>query len=344
MGTLVDDIGSFPLPHSVYRETFNKAYQGAREAIAKEEDISNDKFLNTNFREIILQSFRKKLATGLDVVNYPQHYDGIRQVGDVIHKAMENGTFIVDNKNAFLPEVRVIAEEAKSLSEEVGKKILLRVSLFGPLELYLKEIGTTPYTDVLEGFAETIQRFAKNSILNTKYIKTEVVSIDEPSLGFLNVAAEKDLLCAVLEKTLDFQGTTRQIHLHSSSRLPDLLQLKNLDVLTFEYAASPRNIEGISKYMLESADKQVRVGVTRTDIDAILADLHDQGISQPSAEQIVESEDTIKKRYFFAKEKFGDAMTFTGPDCGLGSWPSQEAAQLLLERTVKAVKSTSLSA
>jgi methionine synthase II (cobalamin-independent) len=32
-------------------------------------------------------------------------------------------------------------------------------------------------------------------------------------------------------------------------------------------------------------------------------------------------------------------MTFTGPDCGLGGWPSQEAAQLLLERTVKAVKS-----
>jgi methionine synthase II (cobalamin-independent) len=31
-------------------------------------------------------------------------------------------------------------------------------------------------------------------------------------------------------------------------------------------------------------------------------------------------------------------MTFTGPDCGLGGWPTQEAAQLLLTRTVKAVK------
>ena len=31
-------------------------------------------------------------------------------------------------------------------------------------------------------------------------------------------------------------------------------------------------------------------------------------------------------------------MTFTGPDCGLGGWPNQEAAALLLERTVKAVK------
>jgi methionine synthase II (cobalamin-independent) len=31
-------------------------------------------------------------------------------------------------------------------------------------------------------------------------------------------------------------------------------------------------------------------------------------------------------------------MTFTGPDCGLGGWPSQEAASLLLTRTVDAVK------
>jgi methionine synthase II (cobalamin-independent) len=31
-------------------------------------------------------------------------------------------------------------------------------------------------------------------------------------------------------------------------------------------------------------------------------------------------------------------MTFTGPDCGLGGWPTQQAAELLLKRTVNAVK------
>jgi methionine synthase II (cobalamin-independent) len=53
---------------------------------------------------------------------------------------------------------------------------------------------------------------------------------------------------------------------------------------------------------------------------------------------MVESEDTIGKRFMAAKEKYGDRMTFTGPDCGLGGWPTQEAAQLLLKRTVDAVK------
>jgi len=338
MDTLVDDIGSFPLPPGVNRETFNKAYQLARDAIIHGRDIRKDDFLLKNFCAVTLDSFKKKIIAGLDVVNYPQQYDGIKQVSDVIHMAMAKGSFLVEEKKAFLPEVHLISEEAKTLSEEFGKKILLRVSLFGPMEQYLKEIGTTPYSDVLESFAETIRRFAKNSILNSKHIKTEVVSIDEPSFGFRSIGAGSDLIRDVLEKAFDFKGAVRQIHLHSSSRLPDLLEVGNIDVLSFEYAASPENIESVSRKMLEDADKQIRVGVSRTDIDSIIAELHDKGVTKPTAEQLVEDEEVIRKRYVSAKEKFGERMTFTGPDCGLGSWPSQEAAQLLLRRTVDAVK------
>jgi 5-methyltetrahydropteroyltriglutamate--homocysteine methyltransferase len=340
MDTIVDDIGSFPLPANVNRETFNKAYQLAREAIISGSDIRKDEFLLKNFCEVTLESFKKKLRSGLDVVNYPQQYDGINQVADVIHKAMTKGSFIVEEKQAVLPEVHLISEEAKNLSEEAGRKIPLRVSIFGPLEQYLKEVGTTPYSDVLENFAETIRRFAKNSVLNSKHIKTEVVSIDEPSFGFHSIAAESDVICKVLEKAFDFQGAVKQIHLHSVSRLPDLLEVGNIDVLSFEYAASPKNIEGVSKKILEDADKQIRVGVSRTDIDSIVAELYDKGVTKPAAEQLVEAEELIKKRYVAAKAKYGERMTFTGPDCGLGGWPSQEAACLLLERTVKAVKSS----
>jgi 5-methyltetrahydropteroyltriglutamate--homocysteine methyltransferase len=340
MDTSVDDIGSFPLPTGVNRETFNKAYQLAREAIVDGRDVRKDEFLRKNFCEVTLDAFKKKILSGLDVVNYPQQYDGIKQVSDVIHTAMAKGSFLVEEKQAVLPEVHLISEEAKALSEEFGKRIPLRVSIFGPLEQYLKEVGTAPYRDVLESFAETIRRFAKNSILNSKHVKTEVVSIDEPSFGFQSIAAGSDLISDVLEKAFDFQGAVRQIHLHSTSRLPDLLEVGNIDVLSFEYAASPKNIEGVSRKMLEGADKQIRVGVSRTDIDSIVAELYDRGVVKPTAEQLVEAEEVIKKRYVAAKEKYGDRMTFTGPDCGLGSWPSQEAACLLLERTVKAVKSS----
>lgn len=337
MALLVDDIGSFPLPNGVNRENFSAAYHAARETLKNRQPIE-DPLVQKNFSEVILESFRKKLQTGLDVVNYPQHFDGIKQVGEVLQKAMANGTFVVEDQDAFLPEVRVIEQAAKSLSEEFGKQILLRVSLFGPLEQYLQEVGVTAYLDVMDGMAETIRRFAKNSVLNNKYIKTEVVSIDEPSFGYLNINAETDELCSVLEKAFNFQGATRQIHLHSATRLPDLMCVQNLDVVTFEYAASPKNIEGVSKQMLSAADKQVRVGVARTDIDSLTAELYEHGNTKPAAEDLVDSFEDIQKRFLFAKEKFGDLLTFSGPDCGLGGWPSQESAQLLLQRTVQAIK------
>lgn len=338
METLVDDVGSFPLPTTIKREEFNQAYKLARDAYAQGKNPRQDALIQRNFCQPTLDSFRRKLRTGLDVTNYPQQYDSIKQVTDVLHQAMEEGTFLVEENQAFLPEVKLISEEAKTLSEETGKKILLRISLFGPMELYLKEIGTTYYADILDNIAETIRKFAKNSILNQKHIKTEVVSIDEPSFGYMDINSEKDNLIMALEKVFNFGDTTKQIHLHSSTRLPDLLAVKNLNVLSFEYAASPKNIEGVSHAMLERANKQVRVGVTRTDIDAILSEIHDQGITNPATEQLIDNETQITRRYIEAKQKFGDLMTFTGPDCGLGSWPSQDAAEMLLKRTATAVK------
>lgn len=338
MDALIDDIGSFPLPLGADRETYYKAYRLARDTMSNGRDFTKDDFIRTNFCNVTINSFKRKIRTGLDVINSPWHYDGIRQVSDAIHKAMEKGTFVVDEKDAFLPEVRAIEAEAKSLSEEIGKKILFRVALFGPMEQYLKEMGTVPYRDVLDGFAETIRRFAQNAILDQKYLKTVAVSIDEPSFGFANIAAESDVLCEVLDKAFDFKGAVRQIHLHSSTRLPDLLNVENIDVVSFEYAASPQNIDSVSRKMLDAADKQIRVGVTRTDIDSILAELNDKGVAKPTAEQLVDDEAVIRKRFLAAKAKYGDRLAFTGPDCGLGGWPSQEAAQLLLERTVKAIK------
>jgi 5-methyltetrahydropteroyltriglutamate--homocysteine methyltransferase len=266
-----------------------------------------------------------------------------KQFTDAIHEAMDKGTYLVDEKHAIIPEVHVIGQEAKQLYEEFGKKVLLRVCVTGPMELYLREVGTTAYKDVLLMFAETVRRFAENSILNLKYVKTEVVSLDEPSLGFQEISVDKDAMLDFMEKAFDFKGATKQIHLHSPSKVADMLEVKNLDVLSFEYAASPRNIEAVSRKMLEEADKQIRVGISRTDIDSIMAELHEKGVSSPDPEQLVESRETIRRRFAMAKEKYGSRMSFTGPDCGLGGWPTQEAAQLLLKRTVDTVKSAGAS-
>lgn len=340
METLIDDIGSFPLPTNINRRNFEEAYSLVREAMIEGTHLKEEEFLLNNFYRVVSDSFKKKLEAGLDVANYPQHCDMYRQFAEPIHKAMEKGTYIVDEREAIIPEVHVIAEEAKNICEEIGiEKIALRVCVTGPMELYLREVGTTFYRDVLLMLAETVRNFAKTSIINTKYLETRVVSIDEPSFGFQEIHADREFLIEALEKALDFNGVVKQIHLHSPSRIPCLLDVKNLDVVSLEYAASPKNIEYVSKVMLEKADKQIRVGVSRTDVDNILAELHQKGVTKPSLEQLIEDKEIIRKRYIKAKEKYGERLAFTGPDCGLGGWPSQEAAKNLLKRTVEAVKS-----
>jgi 5-methyltetrahydropteroyltriglutamate--homocysteine methyltransferase len=338
MDIQVDDVGSYPLPSGLSRETFNKAYRLAREAFISGKNPQKDQFLLENFCDVTIDAFKQKCQSGLDVVNYPQQYDGIKQVSDSIHEAMETGTFTVEDQTATLPEVCIIKEEAKRLSEDLGKTIKLRVSLFGPLEQYLKEMGTVVYEDVLMQYAETVRRFAKNSVFSLKHVKTEVVSIDEPSFGFLDLGTNKETFLEVLEKAFDVKGVVRQIHLHSSSRVADILGIQNIDAVSFEYAASPINVEAVTQKMLERADKQVRVGIVRTDIDSILAELNAAGVSHPTTEQLVEDEETISRRFKIVKERFGGRLAFTGPDCGLGSWPSQEAASLLLKRSVSSVK------
>lgn len=334
----IDDVGSFPLPSNTTRKLFDKAYQLAREATLNGREVKKDRFLLNNFYKIVVDSFLKKARTGLDVINYPQHYDMHKQFTDVIKRSMNEGTYLVQNNYATLPEIHVLNEGAKRISEEVGKKVSLRVSITGPIELYLRMIGTTIYRDVLLIFAENVRRFARNSILNAKHIETAVISLDEPSIGFQDISLNKETFLNVLERAFDFGNVKKQIHLHSPSGTVQLMNIKAIDVLSVEYAASPKNIDSISKKMLIQADKQIRVGISRTDIDSIIAEFFDAGTTKPTDSQIVESESTIRKRFEKAKAKYEDTMTFAGPDCGLGGWPSQETAELLLKRTVNAVR------
>jgi 5-methyltetrahydropteroyltriglutamate--homocysteine methyltransferase len=337
MDLLVDDVGSFPLPPHVDGKAYEETYRRAREAIISGKSSGKEAFLST-FSQVVIDSLRKKVEAGLDVATYPQHYDMHKQVADVIRQSMEQGTYSVDERKAILPEVHVIGSKAKDLYEETGKTLKLRVCLIGPMELYLKELGTKVYKDILQMFADNVKRFAKNSILINKYVETVAVSLDEPSFGFQEVSADRDTILDVLERAFGFTGVVKQIHLHSPSRISDILSVKNVDVVSLEYAASPRNIDAVTRKMLDEADKQIRVGISRTDINSIMAELYDKGITKPDKYRMVESVETIRKRFEAAREKYGDRMTFTGPDCGLGGWPTQEAAQLLLERTVDAVK------
>ncbi len=332
---LVDDIGSFPLPKGVSRGEFSEVYPKAQKAVAEGIDLRKDSRLYEKFYKPVASSLKFKIDSGLDVVNYPQHYDMHRQFLDAIMQHQVE-PFLIDSKYAVIPELFVVQEEAKKF--EKGK-LKLKVCVTGAVELYTKtSFGYYVYEEVLQNLARSVNSFLRNAILSTKYVETSVVSIDEPSFGFADLLnVEDEVLIKALEKSVEGIAAEVQIHLHTLKAVEMPLKARGIDAIGSEFAASPRNAELISKKVLEKYDKFLRAGITRTDIDSILAEWLEKGIS-PSPEQLVEEERVIRARYEKLKEIFSERIKFVGPDCGLESWHSQEIAHLLLKRTVAAVR------
>lgn len=334
---LVDDIGSYPLK-DVSRGLFNRAYQQAREMLGRGEELVNDPIVFENFYKPMAASFSSKLASGIDVVTYPQHYDMHKQFLEPIEKHQKE-PFVIDAKYAVVPELYVVAREAKRVYEETGKSTRLRVCVTGAIELYTRtSFGYHVYPEILMNIAESVNVFLRNSMLREPWISTDVVSIDEPSLGYADLLnVEKEDLIEALERSIRGINATVQIHLHGLAASDIPLPVVGLDVLTVESAASPEQLRLISKKDLEAHDKYIRAGITRTNIDSIIPEWLEKGI-KPTDEQLVDGLATIRSRYENALKVFGDRLAFAGPDCGLGSWPTQEVAQLLLRRTAAAVK------
>ena len=116
--------------------------------------------------------------------------------------------------------------------------------------------------------------------------------------------------------------------------------------LGIESASHPDYLGLIDKKMLEETDSFIRAGIARTDILSMSARLNEKlGVNlwqdMPRLEREImemESPAVMKKRLEKAYGRFGERLRSTGPDCGLGSWPSQNLAARLLENCASAVR------
>lgn len=328
-GILFDDIGSFPLPPGRSRDWMKEGLSRGK----------NDRELFT----VISDAFRQKMEAGVDVPTYPQYQDMNEQFLSIIRDpARSEEPFRVKQDAARIMELEAIEDLAGEYREEHGKKPDVRVCVTGPLELYLKEFGGTEYTDILNLLAESVDRFVSNSLSNARNFNIRTVSIDEPSIGinpqvmFDNneLIAAMDIACSSAKKA----GCDVEIHLHSPLHYTLACEARNIGIVGVESAATPSYLELIDHKELEDSDTFLRVGIARTDIFNLVAVLNekyntnvwkDQAHMQDIVTQM-ETPGIIAKRLQKAYSLFGESIRYAGPDCGLGSWPSQEmAAQLL---------------
>ncbi|MBD3254968.1 MAG: hypothetical protein GF383_07730 [Candidatus Lokiarchaeota archaeon] len=341
---IIDDIGSIPLPDYVNSEQFKKLYWTTYKAIlsGKKEDIKSNRGLKSNVILPILDSFKLKLESGLEIPSYSRHWDMhtpfLNPIGEYSSKP-----FLIDDKKARIIEVEIIREYAKDYYNSTGKKIRCRVCATGALELYLKARGYAVYKDMALNLAKSVNAFLKNSLFNDKYFETPLISIDEPSIGLItyNQITDDDIT-DILEVESSNINADVQIHLHSLIKSDVALNCRNIDILTCEYASNIHHI--IPKKKLDSYDKFIRVGITRTNISNIIAEYIDKGVSPRRFEtteglfSIIDSKERIKKRYKEAKELYSDRLKYVGPDCGVIGWQNHNVVSELFRRTVEAVK------
>jgi len=329
MDIIFDDIGSYPLP------------EGAENRV--QQAFADGRYADAEVTEIIRDCMRQKIAAGVDVPTYPQFQDMNRQFTRIIDDpACDEAPFLVKEDSAEIIELSAIEPVAKEYFEKTGERLRIRVCVTGAIELYLKQFGSAAYPDILELYARSVNRFVKNALHRKSSFDVAVISIDEPSIGINpEISFGDDEIIRALNLSAKSSRVDTQIHLHSPIHYTLACESDSINVVGVESAANPDYLELIDKDDLERYDMFLRVGVARTDIFGMTAQLNEKYQTNVWKETsrlgdvvtAMETPDVIAKRLHRAYDRFGALIRYAGPDCGLGAWQYQDLAQRLLENT-----------
>ena len=329
------DGGSLPTPEGTTREWVKTAAEN------RDED---EKLFS-----VIREAFRRKIDVGVHVPTYPQFRDMIGQFLDII-KDEKNcyEPYVLKEENAKILELEIIDEVAKQYREETGETLEIRVCVAGPTDLYLQAFGETDYADAYHVLALDIEDFIKQAFVAAKNFKIKVIALDEPSLGINDRIqfSDADIVSAltVASAYARKQGADMEIHLHSPLKYKLVCETP-INVIGFEYAASPSYLSLLDKQVLEDSNTYIRLGVSRTDISSLIGIVNETyGVNawkdREYMQKIVtdlETPKVVKKRLETGYSVLGDRIKYASPDCGLAFWPDQELAFKLLENTAKGV-------
>jgi len=309
-----DDIGSYPLPRGV-----------------KLDGLSRDRYL-----QLVGQVLAEKISAGVEIPTYPQLRDMIRMFMDPIKDPkMTESPFLIRREEAKIMELEAVPP---------GQKV--RVCVTGPVELYISAFGATGYTDILYTLAESVSRFLEWA---KEEGKMAIASLDEPSLGLNSniIFSEEEIQEALEIASRPCRGMHCEVHLHSPLYAELCAHVSGIDILGVESAAHPDYLKLIEREVLEETGTYLRAGIARTDIFSLSAQLNDRykvnlWEDLPRLEREITSLESpliMKSRLDQAYAQFGDRLIATGPDCGLGSWPSQELARSILGNCAAAIAS-----
>ncbi len=361
---IFDDVGSYPLPEGTTKEWLKEAFSSAATNSQLYEIIREAMWqkINAGVEVPNYPQFQNMISQFSEPI-----LDDSRTEAPLLVKEEEARLVELDALEGLAAEYREERGGGRGSGEGrrgsgeggwEGEKLKIRICVTGPVELYYSLFPPPVYTDVLSNIAKSVGRFVKHAVegarkgAKKRNYEVSCVSIDEPSIGLdprIEVKEDEESVVTALELATEYAsrtaGVDTQIHLHSPIFYETVCQVAGIKVIGLESAANPSLLALIDKKELEQHDKFLRIGVARTDIFRMAAEYDERhntnsfgksGKERRILEAVVNEYNSpalVKKRLEKASTIFGERVLYAGPDCGLGAFPSQELASLVLKNT-----------
>ncbi len=272
----------------------------------------------TYFEKGVCDAFVDKICSGIDIPCYPQFRDMLQQFSgfykihegyftDMPEKLLTDQGY--NPRYTFVAEVEVLKKYSRQICERIGKeKIEFKVCITSPLDLSF-EVPT-----------DFLVSMARSASVDTKYLKTRLVTLDIPSFGYQMVVdrtldACREFFDAVKETG---KGLETSLHIHAGNHR-DFLDIGSLDILEIhsELLDSPP----VLRRELEDHNKYLQIGIAKT---ASLTELESVGI--------------LRKRGKRAINLFKERAKYLSPDCALKGLPTYDLALRLLRNVAKVAR------
>ncbi|MFW9982043.1 MAG: hypothetical protein ACFFE3_09040 [Candidatus Thorarchaeota archaeon] len=258
--------------------------------------------------------------------------------------AIAVGKAPLSSEGTIFPEVTALQDGAKQICEELGvERISFKICITGPLELSLslQRLADFPRTydeKLMEFLTDVVKGYVSSAIVNSKHLTTEIVTMDEPTIGFeglgdffTDTASDNNLnhMISCWNRIFSEVPTDiyRGIHLHRSP-FETLFQAK-WNLIEAHVGVY------VKRQWLENYDKFVRAAVVRTDGPTFDDDadvkVRWQEIFSGNYEPYLQPTSEMEKNLHQTVDLYGvERIPFVGPECGFGPWDWKHGPEMAI--------------
>lgn len=365
------DVGSMPFPGN-----FKKFIKGAQhiDPLMELLRVNKDSKERKYFEDKVVQNYIDKIKVGIDVPSYPQFRDMNEMFLNTIKgiKKSKRGYEVIDRLTlkkgyASIPEVHVLKQKKREISQKIGKTLKVRLCITGPYTLASTCVNKN--ADLIKKFGEAIEQIIDENCFRGKYGGISIVSIDEPVFGMvddpqLDVGSRgRETLMKTWENIchrIKLKSIQSCLHLHSTKN-EDFWGIKSLDIVE-SHVNDTLYTSNETKKFLEKEDKYLKASISITVFDELIRKKIERDIrpinestlnqkmadvwtgiknSKITAIDYIETLEIMKKRLLQIINRYDiERVPYAGPECGLKSFPTYNSSIECLKRVVVATQET----